>query len=252
AGNQIFRGSIGKIFGARGLLGNRYVTGRLDKGRELFVRHFRLVHPETVHVDAVNGARVGHGVWPAAQRRARIVATHREFPPGNPDHSGWRLAGGSGSVLDGRQKRAATPRARFGIRLGRQPERHRERADGQERHESQPRDGRERRRIGLIHFLKSSPGSSGGPPYSLKLNPLPAIVTSPGIWAPSVRSRPRIAPASENFPANSWFFPPCSKLQVNLLSCVRLSANVAPSLRLADHLPTIFVASMSLGGVGSL
>src|SRR5262249_36756663 len=102
-----------------------------------------------------------------------------------------------------------------------------------------------------LHFLKSSPGSSGGPPYSLKLKPLLASVTSPGICAPSVRSRTRIAPSTEYFPPNSCFFPPCWKPQVNFESGVRLSENDAPSLRFALHLPTIFEASMSAGAVGS-
>ena len=69
---------------ARRPLGHRHILGRLYKLRELVVRDFGLVHPESIHSDTM--PRLGI---------RKLVCTHPELAAGNPDHAprcrtGWK------------------------------------------------------------------------------------------------------------------------------------------------------------------
>ena len=102
SGNEFLRRRAGKILCARRALGHGDITRRLHEGGELCVGHFRRVHPEAVHRDAMHGTRVGRRLH--ADRIVhvrRILRAHREFPTGNPHHAIGRGPGGASLVFDG-------------------------------------------------------------------------------------------------------------------------------------------------------
>lgn len=64
-------------FGASSAFGDSYVTSCFDKASELSVRHFRLVHPETIDRYSMKRTSIAH---------FRIFAAHRELASRNPHH----------------------------------------------------------------------------------------------------------------------------------------------------------------------
>src|SRR4030095_246537 len=77
-GHEILGWRAGKIFCIRRALSNSYITSRFDKASELFVRDFRLVHPETIDRYSMKRTSIAH---------FRIFAAHRERASRNPHHS---------------------------------------------------------------------------------------------------------------------------------------------------------------------
>ncbi len=94
AGHEILRRRAGKVLGARRALGDRHVPGGLDELRELLVGHLGRVHPEAVHVDAMNRPGIGRGLHAdhvhAGRLRRRPSRTRRREStpcPGAPSQA---------------------------------------------------------------------------------------------------------------------------------------------------------------------
>ena len=120
AGDEILRRRGGEFFLRRLLLGDGDVAGGLDEFLELLVGHLRRVHPEAVHINAVNGQRVARDARQAAQRFAGGVAAHRELAAGNPHHALRRGCGRGSFVGNGRSEvRAGRAGIVHHIRAGR-------------------------------------------------------------------------------------------------------------------------------------
>src|SRR5262249_31293546 len=87
AGHQILRRGSREFFFSWFAFGDGDVTCGPDEFPELRVGDFSRIHPEAIHVDAMNGSGVAHGVRTAADGASRIVTAHREFTSGNPHHA---------------------------------------------------------------------------------------------------------------------------------------------------------------------
>ena len=84
--DQIFGGSSRKLFFCRGPFRDGDISGRFNELLELFVRHRRRIHPESVDTHAVDRPGIIGGHWHLAAAPAVCGCAHREFASGNPDH----------------------------------------------------------------------------------------------------------------------------------------------------------------------
>ena len=82
AGHQIFRRRGGKLLLRRRDLGDRPVAGGLDEFRKLRVGHIVLVHPETVHIDAMDRAARPASLPMLRKRLRRRLHPIENSPPG--------------------------------------------------------------------------------------------------------------------------------------------------------------------------
>ena len=85
--NQILGRCSGKILGLRDSLGYRDITSGRDELGKLSIGNFRLVHPESVDLDADDWAGIVHRIRTAGRQVARIQTAHRKLTPRDPDHS---------------------------------------------------------------------------------------------------------------------------------------------------------------------
>jgi hypothetical protein len=85
--NQLVGRSPRKIFCTWFSLSNSFISGCLHKPRIFCVRNIRLIHPEPVHIDPVDRARIRHRLAATLGKHARVLAAHGKFTTGNPNHS---------------------------------------------------------------------------------------------------------------------------------------------------------------------
>jgi hypothetical protein len=83
-GDELFLRDAGKLRSRGLLLRHGHVARGLRETGELNVRDLGRVHPEAVHVHAVDGARIGHRLVPSVVERPRIGCAHRELTSRDP------------------------------------------------------------------------------------------------------------------------------------------------------------------------
>ena len=99
-GNEQSRIGSGEIFGLGRILGDRAITRRRHKARELLVGHLGFIHPKSVHGHPMNRIRIRepipqprtHGLTRPEARaqgngRVRSWAAHRKLAAANPHHT---------------------------------------------------------------------------------------------------------------------------------------------------------------------
>src|SRR5215469_634124 len=98
-GKQVFRRSIWKILGFGLALGHGDIACGAHERRELFVRYVRLIHPETIDIDSVDGPRITRRLHALLPLVRSILRTHGKLSAGNPDHSFRSSARRRGVIL---------------------------------------------------------------------------------------------------------------------------------------------------------
>src|SRR5271169_2899087 len=100
-GVQIFEKNARKLLRGRSALRDGHITFCLHESGKLFVSHISFVHPETVHVYAVDGACIGGCLHPYFIGGWWIQRPHGKFTARNPYHAVWRLRGRRNSDRNG-------------------------------------------------------------------------------------------------------------------------------------------------------